>query len=53
MHQLTPNAVAQMLKYFYAVLSFGKEPSNDGFPKCYELHYQPKKIAADGFEKFQ
>jgi hypothetical protein len=53
LHQLTPNAIAQMSKYFWAVLSFGGEPSSDGFAKCYELYYQPKKIAADGFEKFQ
>jgi hypothetical protein len=53
LHQLTLNAIAQMSKYFWAVLSFGEEPSSDGFAKCYELHYQPKKIAADGFTKFQ
>jgi hypothetical protein len=41
-----------MLKYFWAVLSFGGEPCSDGFAKRYELHYQPKKVAADGFEKF-
>jgi hypothetical protein len=39
LHQLTPNAIAQMSKYFWAVLSFGREPSSDGFAKCYELHY--------------
>jgi hypothetical protein len=42
-----------MSKYFWAVLSFGGEPRSDGFTKRYELHYQPKKVAADGFEKFQ
>jgi hypothetical protein len=35
------------------VLSFSGEPSSDGFAKCYELHYQLKKVAADGFKKFQ
>jgi hypothetical protein len=52
LHQLTPNTITQMSKYFWAVLSFGGEPSSDGFAKCYEMHYQSKKIAADGFKKF-
>jgi hypothetical protein len=52
LHQLTLNTIAQMSKYFWAVLSFGGKPSNDGFAKCYELHYQPKRVFADGFEKF-
>jgi hypothetical protein len=42
-----------MSKYFWAVLSFGGEPSIDGFYKRYEFHYWPKKVAVDGFEKFQ
>jgi hypothetical protein len=41
-----------MLKYFWVVLSFDGEPSSDGFAKRYKLHYQPKKIIVDGFEKF-
>jgi hypothetical protein len=53
LHQLTPNTIAQISKYFWAVLSFGGEPSSDGFAKRYELHYQPKKVAVDGFKKFQ
>jgi hypothetical protein len=53
LHQLTPNAIRQMSKYFWAVLSFSEEPSSDGFAKRYELHYQPKKAALDGFKKFQ
>jgi hypothetical protein len=53
LHQLTPNAIAQLSKYFWAMLSFGGVPSSDGFAKCYELHYQPKKIVVDGFEKYQ
>jgi hypothetical protein len=39
LHQLTPNAIVQLSKYFWAVLSFGEEPSRDGFTKHYELHY--------------
>jgi hypothetical protein len=39
--------------YFWAVLSFGEEPSTDGFIKHCELHYQPKKAFFDCFEKIQ
>jgi hypothetical protein len=53
LHQLTPNAIVQMLKYFWAVLSFSEEPSSDGFAKCHELHYQPKNVPVDGFDKYQ
>jgi hypothetical protein len=53
LHQLTLNTIAQMSKYFWAVLSFSGEPSSDGFAKRYELHYQPKKVPVDDFEKFQ
>jgi hypothetical protein len=53
LHQLTANVIAQMLKYFWVVLSFGGEPSSDVFAKRHELHYQPKKVDVDGFEKFQ
>jgi hypothetical protein len=53
LHQLTLNAIAQLSKYLWAVLSFRREPSSDGFAKRYELHYQPKKVAIDDFEKFQ
>jgi hypothetical protein len=52
LHQLTPNAIAQLSKYFWAVMSFDGEPNSDGFAKCYELHYQPKKVVVDGFEIF-
>jgi hypothetical protein len=52
LHQLTPNAIVLMSKYFWAVLSFGGEPSNDGFAKRHELHYQPKKVHVDGFDKY-
>jgi hypothetical protein len=52
-HQLTLNAFAQLSKYFWAVLSFGGKPSGDSFVKRYEMHYQPKKVDADGIEKYQ
>jgi hypothetical protein len=50
LHQLTPNTIVQMSKYFWAVLSFGGEPSSDGFAKHHELHYEPKKVPVDGFD---
>jgi hypothetical protein len=39
LHQLTLNAIVQMSNFFWAVLSFGGEPSTDGFAKSHELHY--------------
>jgi hypothetical protein len=53
LHQLTPNAIAQLSKYFWAVLSFGGVPTSDDFTKRYELHYQPKKVEVDGGVMFQ
>jgi hypothetical protein len=35
------------LKYFWAVLSFGGVLTSDCFAKCYELHYQLKKVKAN------
>jgi hypothetical protein len=43
-HQLTPNAIAQLLKYFWAVGSFGGVRSGSAFAKWYELHYQSKTV---------
>jgi hypothetical protein len=53
LHQLTLNAIVQISKYFWAMLSFGGEPSSDGFAKRHELHYQPKKVPVDVFDKYQ
>jgi hypothetical protein len=47
LHQQTPNTIALLSKYFWAVDSFGGVPSGDAFAKRYELHYQPKKIESD------
>jgi hypothetical protein len=47
LHQLTPNEIARVLKYFWIVGSFGGVPSGDAFVKRYELHYQPKNIESD------
>jgi hypothetical protein len=44
LHQLTPNAITQLSKYFWAVGSFGGVPSRSAFAKRYELHYQPKTM---------
>jgi hypothetical protein len=52
LHQLTPNAFAQLSKYFWAMMSFYGEPSSDEFAKRYELHYQPKKVEVDGLKDF-
>jgi hypothetical protein len=52
-HQLTLNAFAQFSKYFWTVMSFSGKPSSDGLVKCYELHYQLKKVEVDGGEKCQ
>jgi hypothetical protein len=47
LHQLTPNVFAQFSKYFWAVMSFGENPSGDGFAKRHELHYRLKKVGGD------
>jgi hypothetical protein len=44
MHQLTPNDIIQLSKYFWAVGSFGGVPSGSSFASRYELHYQPKTV---------
>jgi hypothetical protein len=48
LHQLIPNAIVHLSKYFWAVVSFGGVPSTNGFTKRYELHYQLKKMNVDG-----
>jgi hypothetical protein len=49
-HQLTPNAIIQLSKYIWVVTSFGGIPSAEGFIKRYDLHYQLRKMEADGLE---
>jgi hypothetical protein len=44
LHQLMPNAMAQLLKYLWVVGSFRGVPASNAFVKQYELHYQPKKV---------
>jgi hypothetical protein len=47
LHQLMPNAITQLSKYFWAVRSFGGVPSGDALAKRYGLHYQPKRMEID------
>jgi hypothetical protein len=42
LHQLTPNAIDLLSKYFWVVGSFGGIPTLEAFTKRYELHYLPK-----------
>jgi hypothetical protein len=35
------------------MMSFSGEPSSDRFMKRYELHYQPKKVIVDSFNRYQ
>ena len=39
-HQLTPNAIVQLSKFFWAVKTFGGPISVDAFCRLYELHPQ-------------
>jgi hypothetical protein len=39
LHQLTPNAIAELSKYFWVIGSFGGVPLRNVFVKRYELHY--------------
>jgi dimeric dUTPase (all-alpha-NTP-PPase superfamily) len=43
-HQLTPNAIVQLSKFFWAVSRFGGRPTTEVLAKRDELHYQQKKI---------
>jgi hypothetical protein len=50
LHQLTPNAIVQLLKYIWALMNFRGIPSTNGFAKRYELHYQLRKMEVDRVE---
>jgi hypothetical protein len=52
LHQLMPNAIVQLSKYFWAVGSFGGVPDGNVLMKWYELQYQPKKVETPEGEKF-
>jgi hypothetical protein len=42
LHQLTPNAIARLSVYIWALRSQGVEPFGEGFCRVHELHYQTK-----------
>jgi hypothetical protein len=44
LHQLMPNAIAQLSKFFWAVGSFVGVLLGNLFAKRYELHYQSKAV---------
>jgi hypothetical protein len=43
-HQLTPNVMAALAKYVWAMSSDGGEPSVEVFTKNYCLHWQKKEV---------
>jgi hypothetical protein len=43
-HQLTPNAMAELAEHVWDVSSYGGEPSVEVFAKNYCLHWQKRKI---------
>ena len=50
LHQLTPNAIARLSVYIWALQSQGKSANAEGFYQVYELHYQTK-ARTDGLHK--
>jgi hypothetical protein len=42
-HQVTPNAMVALVKYVWAVTSYGSQPSIEVFAKNYCLHWQKRK----------
>jgi hypothetical protein len=50
LHQLTPNAIARLNVYIWALQSQGKSANAEGFCWVHELHYQTK-ARADGLHK--
>jgi hypothetical protein len=45
-----PNAIVQISKFIWAVMSCGGRPNAEVFTHHYELHYQNKKIHLEGSE---
>ncbi|RLM79806.1 putative retrotransposon protein [Panicum miliaceum] len=48
MNHLTPNAIIQLSKFFWAIKTFKAPVSPDAFCRFYELHPQGRKISFDG-----
>ncbi|RLN00202.1 putative retrotransposon protein [Panicum miliaceum] len=51
MHHLTPNAIIQLSKFFWAIKTFEAPVSPDAFCRFYELHPQGQKISFEGEEE--
>jgi len=47
MHHLTPNAIVQLSKFFWAVKTFEGPISVDAFCRLYEMHPQTRKVSFD------
>ena len=45
MHHLTPNAIVQLSKFFWAVKTFEGPVSVDAFCRLYEMHPQTRKVS--------
>jgi hypothetical protein len=43
-HQLTPNVVVALMKYVWALTSYGGQPSVEVFAKNYCLHWQKRRV---------
>jgi hypothetical protein len=50
LHQLTPNAIVQISKFLWAIISCRGHPTTGVFMMYYELHYQQYKIKLGGSE---
>jgi hypothetical protein len=50
LHQLTPNVIARLSVYIWALRSQGISANAEGFCRVHELHYQ-MKARADGLHK--
>jgi len=53
LHQLTPNAIIQLFKFFWVAKTFGRDVDVDAFLRYHELHHQRRLVKFDGdSEKF-
>jgi hypothetical protein len=52
LHQLTPNAIASLIIFIWALQSQGMSPDAEAFCRVHELHYQTKARADDLHENF-
>ena len=47
MHHLTPNAIVQLSKFFWAVKTFEGPVNVDAFCRLYKMHPQTQKVSFD------